>query len=61
MIIRKIGKARGCMLSPTIIGGERSSCKERYITIKENTVMIPRTRKSLVFMGFGAPPREHRV
>ena len=61
MTIRKTGNARGCMLSPTIIAGDSSSCRDAQITITENTAMIPGIRKIRTFIGIGkgAPRREH--
>lgn len=37
-IIKKIGNARGCMLSPTIMGGDLSSCKAKIMTTIEKIV-----------------------
>ena len=36
--IKKIGKDLACMLSPTIISGDVSNCRDKYITTKENNV-----------------------
>ncbi len=61
MTIRKIGNARGCMLSPTIIGGDSSSCRDAQITAAEKAAMMAGMTSRRGFIGGcspeGAPPR----
>jgi hypothetical protein len=48
IIIKNMGNTRGCMLSPTIIGGEISSCNAAQITAREKTEINPGTKYNCI-------------
>jgi hypothetical protein len=43
-----MGNTRGCMLSPTIIGGDISSCNAAQITAREKTEINPGTKYNCI-------------